>query len=156
MANAYCTIAQMLNYFDVRVINGLCSDAGVQGDVETASDSAALRLQEMLDAAASEVESYLYGRIALPITATIPILLRRLVVGKTAEMIYMRRADSPEAFKGMADWANDWLDKFRLRKVTLPSIDFSEKPVLSRSLHLDNDSEFDDLPFFNSVREQDQ
>lgn len=154
MSNSYCTIAQMINLADVRTLNAICSDTGVQGNVSDSSDAAAIKLQQCLDIAASEVDSYLYGRVAIP-PVPVPPLLIRLVVAKTWELLYGRRNDMPEKLKAEADWASDWLDKFRLRKVSIPSVAFAQTPVLSRSLTLDGTSQFDDLPFFNNVPEQD-
>lgn len=142
MANPYCTIAQLAMFFDSRVINALSSDdgSGVQ-------DSTTLQL--LLDSAASEFESMLTNRYALPMT-TVSLFCTQIVASLAIRLAYGRRSDVPKGVQMAVDWVTKWQENFIAGKVSLPGLSRSGAiPTLTHSGAVDGSSRFDRLPWMD-------
>ena len=113
MANAYCSITQFGWFFDVRQAGMLANDTA-----SAIPDNATL--QAMLDSGASELDSHLAGRVALPITSP-PLILARLTAAMTVQALYLRRTDVPKGAKALIDWMTDWIKLFDSGKVSIPA-----------------------------------
>lgn len=143
MANAYCTIDQLGSVLDARVLGELGNDDG-------SATANAAKVQELLDMAASELESYLNGRWPLPLTA-VPKVLTRWVAVKTVELLYGNRTDLPQAVKDQIEWSDKWIDLLMKGLVSLPS-QTRQGAVLQQSDRRDGSSRFDSLRYFDRPR----
>jgi phage gp36-like protein len=135
MANPYCNPTQFALYLDARVGGQLSRDDGNRL-------ANAATQQELLDAAAGELESYLTGRYALPL-ATIPPVLRRWVAALAIRMLYGRRSNLPGGVKSDVDQFDRWATMLIEGKVGLPGIDPQYQPALDSSDATDGRSRFD-------------
>lgn len=141
MANDYCTIAQFQMIYDSRVMDELSNDT----DSTVGNDT---NIQFLLDLAASELDSILSGRYTLPLT-TVDLVLTKFVAVKAVERMYARRNDLPEAVKQDIEWANQWIQDLKDRKINLPNVTRANAPNLYSSNYKDGRSQFDHVPFLD-------
>src|ERR1700735_720368 len=102
MANIYCTTSQLFDMFDMRSMSQLSSDTDSVSALTT-------RIQNLLDIQAGVLESYLSGRVALPLTPPVSGVLTKWVGVTTAGRMYARRADKPKEIEADEEWAKQWL-----------------------------------------------
>lgn len=137
MANPYLTYDQFRAQMDTRDLLDLSGDANVRGGDE-------LNIADLIDLAAAELDSYLDGRVALPI-ADPPLICRRLVGALTKKLMFGRRNTISDAIRSEIDWAEDWLKKFSMGMVNLPGVDRAQVPVLQYSGSKTGQSKFDNI-----------
>lgn len=135
MANNYLTVPQFTQMHDVRELLDLSGD-------ENSHDGNLDNIQLLLDQSASELDSYLDGRVALPLTSP-PAICGKIVGALTKQSMFGRRADLPAGVKAEIDWAQDWLTKFTKGIVKLPSVTPAQIPTLQDSDYTDGRSRFD-------------
>ncbi len=111
---AYCSIAQLGSFVDTRTLTQLSGD-----DNSVTANNA--NLQTLLDAAASELDSHLAGRIAMPL-ASVPPMLTRWVAIKTIDRLYGRRVDRPKSLAADLQWCDDWIADFEAGRISLPGV----------------------------------
>lgn len=134
MANQYINLGTFFMLYDRRTFKQLSGDQGQdQGEPSN--------LQFCLDVAASKLDSYLNGRVLLPLTQ-IPLFLTGIVADMAAYMLFMRRPDCPDAIKQANERAMDWMNNFIAGGVTIPGADFAA-PLLQDSNSRSGQSEFD-------------
>ena len=139
MSNAYISIAQFESYFDSRQISQLSGDSNSRVAVESV-------IQDLLDAAASEVDSALTGRFALPVldsTGNAPLVIRRAVAMIAVYNHYLRRGSVPDGIRAEVENIRAWLQKVIDREVGIPGVGRSNMPRLVASEYTDGRSRFD-------------
>ena len=111
----YCTIDDIKKMIDeVRLIR-LTDDEG-SGSINTE------HLQEAIDSAAVEIDSYIGGRVALPIVGDVPSMLNKLNVDIAIYNVYSRDAEkTPEVRADRYKNAIRFLEKFSEGKGSLGS-----------------------------------
>jgi len=114
MSNSYCTIASLANYCDERTSGMLSNDDGKR-------DPQVSRLNALLDASASELESHLATRATLPL-ATIPKVLEMWVARRAVVEFYGRRADKPKVADDWRKWCDDFITGWDSGAITLVGI----------------------------------
>jgi phage gp36-like protein len=137
MANAYANLAQFDLYADVRTTGMLSNDS------KGRSPNDAVR-QQALDMQASELESYLDGRYALPL-ATVPMVLTKWVLATAYKVLYGRRGQAPPQIKADVEWAEAWTEKLVEGKVNVPGLSRQTDAALDSSDYVDGRSRFDHL-----------
>jgi phage gp36-like protein len=135
MSNPYCTIAQLYDMYDLRAVANLSNDTNSTSPLVS-------RIQNILDMQAGEMESYLSGRVTLPLSIISPVLTKWVAV-TTAARLYARRADKPKEIMSDEEWAKAWMDLFITGKVNLPGVDRSFAPALVDSNSKSGHSHFD-------------
>lgn len=128
MSNFYATITQLYAFFDERTVNELSNDS----DSETANTT---KLNTLLDAAASELDSVLAGRWPTQAEATDvewprPLVLTRWVCAKTMESLYTRRSDMPPAVEREVSWAERFEQRLIDGEISMPAQGRSNGPEL--------------------------
>ena len=139
MSNAYITIAQFESYFDVRQVAQLSGDSNSRVAVDSV-------IQDLLDTAASEVESALTGRYALPVldsTGAVPLVLRKAVAMFAVYNHYLRRGSVPDGIRAEVEAIRAWLQKVIDREVGIPGVGRSNMPRLVASEYTDGRSRYD-------------
>ena len=129
MSNSYCEIDQFYMLYDQRVLEELSND-----DDERALQ--ATNVQFLLDTAASELESQLQGKYALPVVDTngeTPYVLIRWVAVKAMQMLFGRRNSRPKAMEQDVAWADDWIERVNSRIISIPLTARSAVPALTHS-----------------------
>lgn len=112
MSNQYATIANLTARKDLRQVSVLSDDLDT-GDLNTNN------VQVALDDAAAQLDAVFTNRIALPIPAPIPAILTRLTCSIAFGFLYGRRGDLPSDIQKEVDFAEDWLNQFRLGQVSV-------------------------------------
>lgn len=135
MSNAYCTPSQLFALYDERTLGMLSND-----DNTRAANTS--RVQTILDIQASELESHLAGRYALPL-AIVPAVLTKWVAAKAASQLFGRRSDKPKGVTLDEQWADNWIKQLKDGDVSLPSVDTDAVPRLVDSDFTDGRSRFD-------------
>lgn len=110
--NAYASISDLTARKDLRQVSVLTTD----DDTGTLNTNNA---QVALDDAASTLDSVFTNRIALPIPAPIPLILTRICCALAFAALYGRRGDVPADIQKEVDFAEDWLNQFRLGQVSV-------------------------------------
>jgi phage gp36-like protein len=141
MSNAYCTSAQFFTFYDIRLFSQLSNDSNSRNANQTT-------IQFLLDVQASELESYLAGRFALPLPS-VPMVLTKWVAASTADRLFARRSDQPEKVKADAEWADKWIKELVSTRVSLPNIERAVGPELGASNFADGRSQFDNIKNFD-------
>jgi len=111
----YCTIDDIKKMIDAMRLIRLTDDEG-SGSINVE------RLQEAIDSAAVEIDSYIGGRVALPIVGDVPPMLNKLNVDIAIYNVYSRVAEKTPAVR--ADRYRDairFLEKFSEGKGSLGS-----------------------------------
>ena len=110
---AYCTIDDIKKMIDEERLIRLTDDEGL-GSIN------ADRLQEAIDTAAVEIDSYIGGRVALPIVSNVPPTLNKLNVDIAIYNVYSRIAEkTPEVRADRYKNAIRFLEKFSEVKTSL-------------------------------------
>lgn len=142
--NIYLTIQEFLKRYDARTVGQLAND--VNG--RAIDDSEGGILQTLIDDGASELDSHLnmnYSSLVNSPAGTfdIPFVLKRWVAAVAVNHTYARRSDMPQKVKNDVTWAESWIEKLDLRKISLPKLTRSPKPVLQFSESKQGKSRFD-------------
>jgi len=138
MANNYCTLAQLTALYDNRLSGQLSNDVGTR---TPNSDN----LQLLLDTAASELDSALAGRWALPLPV-VDAILTRWVATRALKFLYQRRSDTPQGVKADLEWSDRWIDMLMDGRVVLPGSPRALTIMLDSSWTDKGTSQFDNLP----------
>src|SRR5688500_13184536 len=121
--NDYCTVAQFFAFHDRRVMKQLSGD-------ENDPNGNAANVQLVLDAAASRLDSYLSGRVSLPIASPPPAFLTMLVSDMAAGRLYGRRSDKPKAVDLAEKAAEEWVKDFSEGRAQIPGVARLNAPAL--------------------------
>lgn len=119
---AYCEKSDILKLLPEEQLIRLTDDesAGVVDDA---------RVQEAIDSAAEEIDSYIGARVALPLTVTVP-MLGKLNVDLAIYNLYTRLAETiPETRKDRRDSAIKFLEKVNDGKISLGVQPLPEPPA---------------------------
>lgn len=141
MANSFCTLAQLYAVYDYRTLSQLSNDNNQREAVET-------RIQTIMDMQASELESMLAGRFALPLSV-VPLVLTKWVAVTTAARMFARRADAPKGFDRDLKWADDFMKNLMDGQFQLNGVDRAKGPALHYSEYTDGRSRFDQVANFD-------
>lgn len=119
---AYCTIDDLKKMIDEAKLIRLTDDKG-SGSIDTE------RLQEAIDSAAVEIDSYIGGRVALPIVDDVPPMLNKLNVDIAIYNAYsLAKEKIPETRADRYSNAIRFLEKFSEGKGSLGSQPPPEPP----------------------------
>ena len=140
MDNPYCNTTQFAQLYDSRVINELSDDTG-----SATVTPSATTIQFWLDVAASELESLLANRWALPL-ASVPLILTKLVGIMAIKTGYGHRTDLPKGLTADLEWCEDFLEGLRTGTRSLAGIDRNGVPRLEATASKSGKSRFDNLP----------
>jgi len=122
----------------MRTMKELSGDAGQPQGSER-------NLQTLLDSSASLIDSTLYGRVALPLSPPVPLMLTDKVCDITAYRLFLRRPSMPEAVKQLYADAQKWLEDFRMSLVSLPGVGAAVVPELQDSNYPTGGSQFSNV-----------
>jgi phage gp36-like protein len=135
--NNYCSIADLFRRMDRRTALQLSNDENSQVGLLTT-------VQELLDDQASELDTYLSGRVGLPLALPVAKVLTKWVAAKTSERLFARRNDIPAQVKEDAAWADKWIGMFMDGRVALPDVQ-QVLPALQDSDSFSGSSIFDEI-----------
>ena len=117
-ASSYCSGAEFLLYYDVRVVGDLLADDGTQ--VASGSVAGNSKLAECLLAGSGDVEAaclvaerYTPTDLAA-LTGAADALLRRIVAALAMQYLRQRRARPDDKLLPEFEWAQKFLDRLRL------------------------------------------
>lgn len=118
MSNAYCQLSDLAARYDIRQANQLSNDINDPINPNPTNQQAAL------DDVASQLDTYLTGRVLIPwpITTTVPLILTRYVASHAYERLYGRRGDAPDSVGRDVKETDKWLEDFCAFNATLPLI----------------------------------
>lgn len=138
--NPYVSVSQMGDFYDTRLIaQTLRDDNGT-----TLDTAAAIRLQVLLDDAASEVEAALRGAYAPPIylagTTTPAPAIARLVAALTIDRCFSRRGDVPKWVNAAREWYGTQIAEIVARRRALPGVAYASGPALQVVRQIEADS----------------
>ena len=139
MANAYCTLSQLTDFYDERTLGMLSNDQNVRAADED-------RIQSLLDVAASELDSYLDGRFS--IVPPIPVVLTRWVAVRTAAFLFARRNERPKQFDADETWMTQWMNDLINGRARLPGAS-TMLPEITSSDTFGGESRFDGVRGFS-------
>lgn len=134
MANPYLSVAEFFMLYDKRTMLQLSGDADSPAGNQQ-------NLQFVLDVCASYFDSFLNGRVGLPLP-TVPIFIKMFIADLGVYRMYGRRTDMPDYVKTAGQKAMDWLQNFMAGGVTIPGAS-QTIPVLQDSDFLDGRSQWD-------------
>jgi phage gp36-like protein len=141
MANPYCTFAQLAQIYDPRLINELTDDSGLATITPVQTTA-----QLWLDIAASELESLLAARWALPLLGPIPLILTKLVAIMAVKSAFAHRTEIPDGVARDIEWCDKFLEDLRLGTRSIPGIDRNNSPSLLATPSTSGKSRFDNMP----------
>lgn len=121
-ANPYCSVAQLGDLYDLRVLGMLSNDNSSKTVLQS-------RVQLLLDMQASEMESHVDGRWDLgAVRANPPPVLMKWVGASTMGRLYARRNDMPKEVAADVEWSETWIAMLRKGEIKLPGFDRANGP----------------------------
>lgn len=110
---AYCVQADIANMLPEAVLIRLTDDANA-GSIDTD------RLEESIDTASDEIDTYIGGRYSLPITGTVPPIIKKMCCDIAIYNLYSRVKESiPELRQKRYDAAVRLLEKIAKGEISI-------------------------------------